>query len=466
MVGILLAYWSVPALIAAFGRFIPRSQTVAVNGSVLLFSALITILCGVAFGMAPASAGSSADLYSAASNRPGAGTRRTGRFLLRRSLVILEVGLALTLMIAAGVLFKSMWLLYRVNPGFDPDRVMSFRVQAPVAQYPTDARRVQLFQSIVDRLAALPGVRSVGTVSDLPFSGSRSSGSFEIANVSYNGPGRFAYHRTASAGYFRTMGIPLLRGREFTSADNADSALVAVVNESLARKYLPDRNPLDQELIYQGKHYRIVGVIGDVKHEDLTAADIPELYIPIGQADSPPWTFVALKYEGSATGLTQEIRRAMQEVAPHQQIYSVRTMNERLAIWFAPRRFSATVLGLFTGLATILAAIGIYGVINYFVAQRTREFGVRMALGASARDVLALVLRQAGTMTLAAILGGVLASFAMNRLLSSMLFGVTTADPLATFSAVLLLVVVALFAAYLPARRATKVDPIMALRYE
>ena len=368
-------------------------------------------------------------------------------------------------MIAAGVLFKSMWLLYRVNPGFDSERVMTFRIQAPTAQYPSDAQRVQLFQSIVDRLAMLPGVRSVGSVSDLPFSGSRSSGSFEIANLRYNGPGMFADHRTVSAAYFRTMGIPLLRGREFTRADAMDGPLVALVNASLAHKYMPERNPLDQDLIYDGKKYRVVGVIGDVKHEDLTAADIPELYLPMGQANSPPWTFVVLKYDGSAAGLSGEIRRSVSEVA-HQPIFSVRTMDERLASWFAPRRFSATILGLFTALAMLLAAIGIYGVINYFVAQRTQEFGVRMALGASAQDVLALVLRQAGTLTFAAIVGGVVASLATNRLLSSMLFGVTAADPMATTMAVFVLALVALSAAYLPARRATKVDPVVALRQE
>ncbi|MBV9434670.1 MAG: ABC transporter permease, partial [Acidobacteria bacterium] len=464
--GLLLAYWAVPALVATFGRFIPRSQTITVNSSVLLFCALTTILCGIAFGLAPAFTGASSALYSVASNRFAVVTKGSGRFPLRRSLVTLEVGLALVLMIAAGVLFKSMWLLYRVNPGFDPEQVFTFRIQAPAAQYASDSQRVQFFEALLDRLTTLHGVRSAASVSDLPFSGSRSSGSFEIANLTSNGPGMFADHRTVSPDYFRTMGIPLLSGREFTTADNAENAPVAIVNASLIHKYLPERNPLEQQLVYDHKKYRIVGVIGDVKHEDLTAADIPELYIPLGQAESPPWTFITVKYDGSAATMSNEIRRAVAQVAAQQQIYSVRTMDERLSTWFAPRRFSATILGLFTGLALMLAAVGIYGVISYFVAQRTREFGVRMALGASARDVLGLVLRQAAALTAAAVAGGLAASFVTNRLLSSMLFGVTKADPFAIFVAVLALAMVALAAAYLPARRAMNVDPIVALRYE
>jgi putative ABC transport system permease protein len=466
-IGVAVAYWAVPALISAFGRFIPRAQGIGVNAPVLLFSALVTMLCGIAFGVAPAFAGSSLELYNAASQRVSTATTvRTGRFSLRRTLVVLEVGLALALMIAAGVLFKSMWLLYRVNPGFDPNGVMTFRVQAPSAQYPTDMQRVQLFQKLVDRLAALPGVQSVAAVNDLPFSGSRSNSSFSIERLTYTGPGMTADRRTASENYFRAMGIPLLRGREFTAADNREARLVAIVNEALVRKYLADRNPLDQELFLHDKDYWIVGVVGDVKHDDLTAADSPEIYTPLAQGDSAPWTFVAVKSRLSAAVLSDEVRRATAEVAPDQPIYSVQTMSERLANWFAPRRFSTTILGLFTALALILAAVGIYGVISYFVTQRTHEFGIRMALGASAGNVLRLVLRQAATIVAVAILGGLMVSLAINRLLSSMLFGVTAADPVASSIAVLMLALVALLASYLPARRATTVDPVEALRYE
>jgi putative ABC transport system permease protein len=465
--GVAIAYGAVPMLLSAFGDFIPRPQAVAVNGPVLLFSAFVTILCGFVFGMTPAFATSSPDLYSSAgqhfSTTPK--SRSTG-FSVRRGLVIMEVGLALALMIAAGVLFKSMWLLYRVNPGFDPNGLMTFRIQAPAAEYPTDSQRTQLFQNILHRLAVLPGVQSVGSVNDLPFSGSRTTSSFEIANMAHSGPSMDADRRTASPDYCRTMGIPLLLGRSFTDADNAQGPLVAIVNEALVRKYMPDRNPLDQQLIVNEKKYRIVGVVGDLKLDDLTAADFPEMYVPLGQAVSPDWTFVALRSQSGAATLSNEIRGAVAEVAPDQPIYSLQTMNERLANWFAPRRFSATILGMFTATAVILAAIGIYGVISYFVTQRTREFGIRMALGATARDVLKLVLRQAAMLTVAAIVGGVLVSLAVNRLLASLLFGVKAADPLAGSIAVLTLALVAFSASYLPARRATKVNPIVALRYE
>ena len=465
-IGVGFAYWAVPTLVAAFGRFIPRSQTIAVSAPVLLFSALVTILCGLAFGLAPAYAGSSLELYNAATRASAVVTVRSGRFPLRRALVVLEVGLALALMIASGVLLKSMWLLYGVNPGFKADDVMTFRVAAPASQYPTSDQRVQLFQRIIERLATLPGVQSVGAVSDLPFSGSRSSGSFDIENVTYNGPRMVADHRRVSPEYFRLMEIPLRHGREFTAADKGDAPLVAIVNEALVRKYLRDRNPLDQDLIFMEKRYRIVGVIADIKHDDLTAADSPEIYLPLPQADAPTWTFIAIKFHGNVATLSHEIRRAVSEVVPDQPIYSVLTMNERLANWFAPRRFSATILGLFTVVALMLAAVGIYGVISYFVTQRTHELGIRMALGASASDVLGLVLRQTATLTSAALVGGLIVSLALNRLLSTMLFGVTAADPLAGSLAVLTLALVALLASYLPARRAMRVDPVEALRCE
>ncbi|HKD91493.1 MAG TPA: ADOP family duplicated permease, partial [Terriglobales bacterium] len=466
VLGVATAHWTVPAIVTAFARFIPRSQAITVNAPVLAFSAAITVLCGIVFGMAPAFAGSSLDLYRAASQRISAAiTRRTGRVSVRRALVVLEAGLALTLMIAAGILFKSMWLLYRVDPGFDPAGVMTFRIQAPPAQY-SDTQRIQLFEHILGRLAAMPGIESVGAVNDLPFSGSRSSSSFEIENLTYSAPGMVADRRTASSGYFRTMGIALLRGREFTSADNAQSPLVVIVNEALVRRYLPDRNPLDQVLILHEKKYRVIGVIRDLKHDDLTAANFPEMYTPLGQGDQPPWTFIAVHSQNNVSLLSDEIRHAVAEVAPDQPIYSVQTMNERLANWFAPRRFSATILGLFTGLAMLLAAIGIYGVMSYFVTQRTHEFGIRMALGATSGDVLKLVLGQAAALTVIAVMGGALASLVVNRLLSSMLFNVKPADPIAASIAVLILVLVALLASYLPARRATSVDPMVALRYE
>jgi len=262
------------------------------------------------------------------------------------------------------------------------------------------------------------------------------------------------------------MGIPLLRGREFIDADSVQAPLVAIVNEALVRKYLPNRNALDQVLFLHDRDYRIVGVIGDVRHDDLTAADSPEIYTPLAQGDSAPWTFVAIKSGVGAAVLTDQVRRAVAQVVPDQPIYSVQTMSERLANWFAPRKFSATILGLFTGLAMILASIGIYGIISYFVTERTHEFGIRMALGATAEDVLRLVLRQAATLSVIAIIGGVLVSFVVNRLLASMLFNVSGADPTAMSIAVSTLAGVSLLASYLPARRAVRVNPIVALRYE
>lgn len=464
--GVAIVPWVLRVIVIAFGNFIPRSQTIAVNGPVLFFSAVVTTIVAVVLGLVPSAANPSIDLYRTAShNLSGAATTRTRRPSLHRILVSLQIGLALTLMIAAGVVFKSIWLLYRVNPGFDPTNVMTFRIEAPDAQYTTDAQRFQFFQGIVDRLTILPNVQAVGAVNDLPFSGSRSSTSFKIKDVVYTGIGMFADRRAVSASYFRTLGIPLLRGREFTISDGAGAPLVVLVNESLSLRYFPDRDPVGRELIVNKKNYRIIGVIGNVKQDDLTATDSPEMNIPMGQGELPHSMFIALKSK-EGTIPPDTIRRAVAEVAPDEPIHSVLTMNERVANWFAPRRFSATVLGLFTALATLLAAVGIYGVVNYFVTQRRHEFGVRMALGATRGEVLRLVLRQSIMLTALAVVGGVLVSLGVNKLLSSLLFGVGTADPFAICLAVSTLVVVALCASYIPAHRATKVEPMRALRSE
>ncbi len=464
--GIATAYLTTPLLVSTFGRFIPRPQAVIINHAVLLFSAFVTILCGFLFGMMPAFVACSQDIPSRIGQHLL--SRKSGKIglSLRRFLVIAEVGLALALLIAAGVMFKSMWLLYRVDPGFDANNLLTFRIQSPASLYPTDIKRVQLYQEIVSRLAAIPGVQSAGSVNDLPFSGSRTTSSFEIENMNQTGTSMEADRRIASPGYFRTMGIPLRLGRSFTNADNAQAPMVAIVNEALARKYLTDKSPLDQHLSVNGQKYRVVGVIGDLKHDDLTAADFPEIYLPLGQATSPDWTFVAIRYQGSTAIVSNQIRSAVAQIAPDQPIFSLQTMNERLSSWFAPRRFSATIIGAFTVLALILAAIGMYGVISYFVTLRTQEFGIRIALGATATDILGLVLSQALAMTSAAMVLGVLVSLSLNRLLSSLLYGVKPADPFSIAIAILAVVLVAFSASYGPAHRAAEVDPIVALRYE
>jgi putative ABC transport system permease protein len=464
--GIATAYAAIPPLVSTFGRFIPRPETVIINPTVLLFSAFITLGCGFLFGMMPAFVACSQDIPS----RIGQPllSRRRGKIglSLRRVLVIAEVGLALALLIAAGMMFKSMWLLYRVDPGFDANNLLTFRIQSPASLYPTDVERVQLYQAIADRLAAIPGVQSVGSVNDLPFSGSRTTSSFEIEGMNRSGASMEADRRIASPGYFRTMGIPLRLGRNFADADDARAPMVAIVNEALVRKYLTGKNPLDQQLRVNGQKYRVVGVIGDLKHDDLTAADFPEIYLPLGQAASPDWTFVAIRYQGDTAIMSSQIRRIVAQIAPDQPIFSMQTMNERLSTWFAPRRSSAMLIGAFTVLALVLAAIGMYGVISYSVTLRTHEFGIRVALGATTTDILGLVLRQAVTMTSAAAVGGVLVSLSLNRLLSSLLYGVKPTDPFSIAIAIVAVALVAFSASYGPAHRAAEVDPIVALRYE
>jgi putative ABC transport system permease protein len=466
LLGLAFAHWGISAIVRRAA--VPRAQGVALDAHVLGFTSLLTLLTGIFFGLAPAFASSSTDLNSAlgkADSSIDAGVRGVW---LRRGLAAGEVALSLVLLASAGLLIKSLWLLGRVNPGFNAMNVLGVRLSLPESKYPTGLERAEAFKGVIEHLAVVPGVESVAGVNDLPFSGSRTSSSFDIEGVP---PGsrdeaRQADRRDISPGYFKAMGIPLLKGRWFNDGDNADAPLVAIINEDLARKYWPVRDPMGQRLKIYDKDWEIVGVVGNVKLLDLTQENTPEIYLPYTQSGSPPWMFFAVRSRVEVGSVIASVRNAVREVVPDEPLYDVRTMEERLAASTAPRRLNAWLLGIFAALALVLSAVGTYGVIAYSVAQRTREFGIRMALGAERGDVVRLVLGQGFGLTLLGVGTGLAGAAGLTRYLSSLLYGVRPNDALTFATVGVLLTAVALLACYIPARRATKVDPMVALRYE
>ena len=466
VLGLAFAHWGIGAIVRTAA--IPRAQGVTLDARVLGFTGLLSMLTGIVFGLAPAFASSSTDSNSALKKTVGSINAGAGGVRLRSGFVAAEIALSLVLLVSAGLLIKSLWLLGRVNPGFNPKSVLALRMSLPESKYPNGLGRGAVIKRVIERLVAVPGVESVAGVNDLPFSGSRTTSSFDIEGVPPSSPdeARQADLRDITPDYFKAMGIPLLKGRWLTDGDNADAPRVAIINENLARKYWPVRDPIGQRLRLYDKNWEIVGVVGGVKLMDLAKENTSEIYLPCAQSGSPPWMFFAVRSRVEGGSVIASVRNAVREVAPDEPLYDVRTMDERVAASTAPRRLNAWLLGIFAALALVLSAVGTYGVIAYSVAQRTHEFGIRMALGAERGDVLKLVLGQGIALTLLGVGVGLAGAAGFTRYLSSLLYGVRPNDALTFISVGLLLFAVVLLACYIPARRATKVDPMVALRYE
>jgi putative ABC transport system permease protein len=466
ILGIALSYSAGRLVVAASHGAVPRLHSLHIDGWVLAFTAIACLATGIAFGLAPAFSALRIDLNSSL-KESGTAAQMTDRLHLRSLFVVAEIALAMVLLIAGGLLAKTLWRLQHVDTGFKPENILAFRFTVPRAKVPDDAKRGVMYERIAERLAALPGVESVGATNDLPFGGSRSGSSFDIENRPPD-PNMVLHagYRTVSPGYFYTMRIRLLQGREFSLHDNRDSVFVAVVNQAFAKKFFANEDPLRHRLKSHDRLYEIVGVVGDVKHDDLGAPTSPELYLCYLQADLPPWTYFAVRSRTEPTALTGSIRNAMKEIAPDEPINSVYSMTRLLENWMSPQKFSSLLLAIFAGLALVLAAIGIYGVIAYSVVQRTREIGIRMALGADRANVLRLILRQGARIGMLGLVIGAAAAYLSTRALSSMLYGVDPHDPLIFAGIATSLFVVVVLASYLPARKATRVDPLIALRYE
>ncbi len=473
--GLLLALWGVDALAGVLPDDVPRVREIALDGRVLAFTLGVAVLTGLVFGLAPALAASRLDVNEALkeSGRGTGGGWRRNR--VRSVLVVAEIALSLVLLIGAGLFLKSFVRLREINSGFDPARVLTLSVALPEAKYETPAAQARFFQQLLARMAAAPGVEASAAVFPLPFSGDNARGNFELegrqAESQGDAPSALSY--IISPDYLRAMSIPLRAGRSFNERDTREAPRVVLINETLARRFFAHEDPVGRRLVIASfadlakpATCEIVGVVGDVKHDGLDAAAEAAYYLPQQQATLAFMTLVVRGTADNPTTLVAGAREAVAQLDKDLPLTDIKPMPEWLAASVAARRFNLLLLGGFALLALCLATVGIYGVMAYSVAQRTHEIGIRMALGAQTRDVLRLVVGQGLMLTLLGIATGLLGALALTRVLASLLFGVTATDPFVFAGVAALLALVALVACYLPARRATKVDPLIALRHE
>jgi len=392
------------------------------------------------------------------------------RHRVRGALVISEVALSLVLLIGAGLLIKSFWRLMNVDPGFQSGHLLTMSVGLPGAKYREEQQVISFFEQLPRRLEALPGVQTVSAVSSLPISGGDSNGQLTIEGRPFQpGEAPGASYRRILPNYFRTMGIPLRRGREFDERDRGEGQMVVIINDSLARRFWPHDDPIGKRLkvgpAEREPWLTIIGVVGDVRNIGLEAEPNLATYEPHAQR---PWSVMDLvvRTKTEPLGLAATVRGELRAAEKDLVLLNLLTMDQRISVSVAPRRFNLLVLGIFAAVALVLAAIGIYGVMSYAVTQRTHEIGIRLALGAESRDVLKLVIGRGMTLALAGVAMGLVAAYGLTRLMRGLLFEVSATDP-ATFGLIAgLLMMVALVACYLPARRATQVDPMVALQYE
>jgi putative ABC transport system permease protein len=452
-------------------NFLPRANEVGLDWRVTAFTAGLTLLTGVFFGLIPALQSSRVDLQSALKEGAGAGGGMQTNWL-RSALVVVEVAATLVLLIGAGLLIKSFMRLYETDLGFKTENVLTMSLALPQAKYPDAQAAAAFHQKLLERVASLPGARSAGVTNYLPLQLWGFNGGITIEGQGPYEPGRqpLAEFRAISPDYFRTMSVPLVSGRFFTAQDQSNSAPVVIVNQALAQRYLPGQDPIGKRIRAIGNDWRtVVGVVGDVRESGVTRAAMAAIFLPITQAVYAPLTqtmSLTIRADGEPEALISSVRSAVKEIDPAQPVFNVKTMEAVVADSVSDRRLNMLLLGIFAAVALILAVIGIYSVMSYTVSQHTREIGVRMALGARPIDVLKLVVGQGMSLTFVGIVIGVAGAFGLTRLMATLLYGVKATDPL-TFAVVsAALVIVALLACYVPARRATRVDPLVALRNE
>jgi len=469
--GLLTAIWGLDLLMAVIPSDLPRMQEIGLDARVLGFTVGVSVLTGIIFGLAPALRASRLDLNESLKEGSRGSSESISRNRVRSLLIVSQVALSLVLLIGAGLLIRSFQRLQGVNPGFDPHRVMTASVALPDAKYHEEAQQTAFFHEVLQNGRAVPGVEVIAAVSPLPLGGEMSMNVLTIEGRPAPAPGErlITNSRVVSPDYFRAMGFPLLKGRAFTEQDNKDARRVVIINETLARKYFPGEDALgkriDVTLAYNNMA-EIVGIVGDVKHQSLDKEPGAEAYFSYQQIPFSSMTLVARSQSDNSTGLAPGLRHAVEQVDKEQPLSDVRTMEQLLSDSLARRRFNMLLLGIFASVALLLAAVGIFGVMNYSVTQRTHEIGIRMALGAQARDILRMVVSQGMILVLAGVCLGLVGAYFLTRLMASLLYGVKATDPLTFIGVALVLAAVSLVACFIPARKATKVDPMEALRYE
>jgi putative ABC transport system permease protein len=467
--GVLFAYLAIPAIQTLGANSIPRVADVAIDGRVLAFAAAAAVLTGLLFGAVPAWQASRAGA-GAILKEGGRSSSTAGGRWVRSGLLVAEVALSIVLLVGAMLLLRSFSRLTNVNPGFEPERVLAFQVSLPQTSYTEDGNRVAFFDALLARLDALPGVAGAGMVQTLPMRGGYVL-SFEIQGRPPAKPGEepSANHRVVSPGYFSTLGIPLRRGRLIDAGDAEKSKMVAVVDEAFVARHFPNEDPIGRGIdIGNGSDgfYEIVGVVGNVHHDGLDATPDPTMYVPFKQDVFSTMWILAAAERGDPAQLSTAVRQTVRDLDRSLPAYSINPLATIVSDSVAARRFSMLLLAMFAGMALFLAAVGLYGVVSYTVRQRTREIGLRLAIGAQPSDVLRMVV--GGGMKLAAIgvVIGIVAAVALSRLVEAMLFDVAPSDPMSYVATALLLMAIAALACYLPARRAMRVDPMVTLQAE
>jgi predicted permease len=468
--GLAFAYAAVRGLLLLAPKNSLVTLDVRMDATVLLFTALAGIAAGILFGIAPAWQTSRLGRYDSLKEGGRAGTAGLGRQRLRAILVTCEVALALLLLVGAGLFLRSLAALENVSPGFQPAGVATASVTLPRARYADPARQIAFFRAVLDRLSTVPGVTSIAAGTPLPFSGEGNAASFAIEGrpVPPGDPGPHGDIGIVTQGYFAALKIPVREGREFTNQDQQNSEPVVIVDEILARQYWPGQSPIGQHLRAgtRAPWATIVGVVAHVKHSDLSG-DMTKgkYYFCLYQTPRVRESLIVRTSADPAT-LRSAMREAVLAIDPAEPISNFETMTEAVADSLAPRRFVVTLLGVFAAMALSMAVLGLYGVISYAVTQRTQEFGIRMALGAQRGEILEMVVGQGARLAGAGAAIGLAASLAFGRLLKSQLFEVSPFDPLTFAGMAVILIAAAMLASYIPARRATRVDPVEALRYE
>jgi predicted permease len=487
--GVLVAFWGVDLVVGFYRGNLPRVGQIGVNFSVLIFSLVVSLGVGLVLGLVPALNVSQRQLQNALQDA-GRGTssgRSTSR--VRNFLIVSQVALTLVLLVGAGLLGRSFLRLLEVNPGFQPESAVAMSISQSDPEAPADQRRLaQMYQQLLERLGGLPGVIAVGGVNVLPISGDSLNGTFILEDsgktaetldelnakfAALRGTKKLANaeFRVASAGYFAGMEIPLIRGRLFQESDGADSPHVALINQTLARLTWPNEDPIGRQLQFGGMDgdlhlLHITGVVGDVRDESLDAAPRPMVYVNYLQRPRHASSFeIVLRGHGDPASLIAAMRREARALNPEMPT-DFRTLEQLVSASLDNRRFSMTMLGLFSGAALALAMVGLYGIMSYITSERTQEIGIRMALGAQRGDMLQMVLRQSLTLVGIGIGAGIVAALGATRVIATMLYGVGAND-ISTYAIVIVLLGgAALLASYVPARRAMKVDPMVALRHE
>jgi putative ABC transport system permease protein len=473
VLGSLLAYWSFTFLQGLVPEEMALSTPLNLDTRILAFTLLVSIVTGIIFGLVPALQAANIDLNDALKQ---SSTRTTSTGRLRSAMIVFEVALSLVLLVGAGLLIQTLFQLFRQYSVLEPEKVLTMRTILPREKYKEAQQRDNFYQQVLQRVEHLPGVVSAGYSTSIPLAWKGGTSGFYPEGLQSPIPG-MAYdsnHRQVSTNYLQTMNVPLRSGRYFESSDNAQSMPVAIINETMARQYWPGENALGRRFKLGGPEetdvpwVQIVGIVADIRQMGLDEPVKAEMYFPYQQGQMIWYTprDLAIRTTGDTSGLVGSVRQAIRDVDPDQPVSNVATMAEVLGTEAAQRRMGMIMLVGFASLALLLASLGIYGVLAYFVTQHTPEIGVRQALGATPRNILFLVLKKGMGLTLAGIVIGLIGAFVLTRLMSSLLFGVNASDPLTFVTVPLVLGLVALFACLIPARRATRIDPLVALRYE